>query len=54
MDKEYQSVKWLTDNNNIYIHRLSVNPTHQKMGYAQEMMSFAEDFGRLNFFYIFS
>lgn len=50
MDKEYQSVKWLTDNNNnnIYIHRLAVDPTHQKMGYAQEMMSFAESFARKN------
>jgi ribosomal protein S18 acetylase RimI-like enzyme len=49
MDEEYQSVKWLTDNNNnIYIHRLAINPTHQKMGYAQEMMSFAEGFARKN------
>jgi ribosomal protein S18 acetylase RimI-like enzyme len=49
MDKEYQPVKWLTDNNkNIYIHRLAVCPTHQKMGYAQEMMSFAEDYARKN------
>jgi ribosomal protein S18 acetylase RimI-like enzyme len=47
MDKEYHSVKWLT-NNNIYIHRLAVDPTHQKMGYAQEMMSFAESFARKN------
>ena len=49
MDEEYQFVKWLTDNNNnIYIHRLAINPTHQKMGYAQEMMSFAEGFARKN------
>ena len=50
MDEEYQSVNWLTDNNNnnIYIHRLAINPTHQKMGYAQEMMSFAEGFARKN------
>ena len=50
MDKEYNPVKWLTDNNNnnIYIHRLAVCPTHQKMGYAQEMMSFAEDYARKN------
>lgn len=49
MDKEYESVKWLTKNdNNIYIHRLAVTPTHQRMGYAQEMMSFAEDFAREN------
>ena len=49
MDKEYESVKWLTkNNNNIYIHRLAVTPTHQRMGYAQEMMSFAEDFAREN------
>ena len=49
MDKEYESVKWLTKNdNNIYIHRLAVTPAHQRMGYAQKMMSFAEDFAREN------
>ena len=49
MDKEYESVKWLTKNdNNIYIHRLAVTPTHQRMRYAQKMMSFAEDFAREN------
>ena len=50
MDEEYQSVKCITDNNNnnIYIHRLAISPTHQKMGYAQEMMSFAEGFARKN------
>lgn len=49
MDKEYHSVKWLTKNtNNIYVHRLAVSPSHQRMGYAQEMMSFAEDFARDN------
>jgi ribosomal protein S18 acetylase RimI-like enzyme len=49
MDKEYNSVKWLTKNtNNIYVHRLAVSPSHQRMGYAQEMMSFAEDFARDN------
>tara|TARA_B100001142_G_scaffold198193_1_gene196985 strand:- start:149 stop:649 length:501 start_codon:yes stop_codon:yes gene_type:complete len=49
MDKEYEPVKWLTkNNNNIYIHRLAVDPAHQGMGYGQEMMSFAEDFAREN------
>ncbi|MDB9712175.1 GNAT family N-acetyltransferase [Flavobacteriaceae bacterium] len=48
MDKEYHSVKWLTGNKNIYIHRLAVSPIHQKMGHAQEMMSFAENFARTN------
>ena len=49
MDKEYESVKWLTKNdNNIYIHRLAVTPAHQRMGYAQKMMSFAENFAREN------
>ena len=44
MDKEYKPVNWLTKNdNNVYIHRLAVHPDHQGQGYAQELMSFAED-----------
>ena len=49
MDEEYATVKWLTDNNNnIYIHRLAVDPVHQGVGYAQKMMSFAEEFAKKN------
>ena len=50
MDEEYDTVKWLTDNNNnnIYIHRLAVDPDYQGVGYAQKMMSFAEEFAKKN------
>ena len=50
IDDEYATVKWLTpnNNNNIYIHRLAVDPVHQGVGYAQKMMSFAEEFAKKN------
>ena len=33
MDEEYKNVKWLTPNkNNRYIHRLCIDPVHQKNG----------------------
>lgn len=45
MDREYKPIKWLTKNeNNIYIHRLSIHPELQGKGYAQQLMSFAEQF----------
>ena len=44
-DVEYKSVKWLTENrNNLYVHRLAVHPTYQGQGYAQKLMSFAENY----------
>mgnify|MGYP000170959375 CR=1 FL=1 len=47
MDDEYVPVKWLTPNsNNVYIHRLSVDPSFQGKGYAQKLMDFAENFAR--------
>ena len=49
MDDEYVTIKWLTKNeNNIYIHRLSVHPDFQGNGYAQQLMDFAEDYARQN------
>ncbi|WP_178991604.1 GNAT family N-acetyltransferase [Winogradskyella schleiferi] len=45
MDKEYVPMKWLTPNkNNIYIHRLAIHPKYQGLGYAQQLMAFAEHF----------
>ncbi len=42
-DKEYIPVKWLTKSeNNLYIHRLAVHPDHWGMGYARQLMDFAE------------
>ena len=47
MDEEYQSVSWLTpDQNNLYVHRLAVDPEYQGLGYAQQLMTFAEAFAR--------
>ncbi len=47
MDEEYKPIQWLTKSeNNYYIHRLAVHPDHQKRGYAQTMMDFAEDFAK--------
>lgn len=47
MDAEYQTVDWLTPNeNNIYIHRLAVHPEFQGQGYAQFLMNYAENYAR--------
>lgn len=49
MDDEYIPISWLTESgNNIYIHRLAIHPKHQGMGFAQNLMSFAEDFAKRN------
>ncbi|WP_396636367.1 GNAT family N-acetyltransferase [Maribacter sp. R77961] len=48
MDKEYQHVKWLTQLNNVYIHRLAVHPSQQGKGFAQQLMNFAEEYARTN------
>jgi len=46
-DPEYDDVKWITpDGNNLYVHRLAVHPDHQGLGYARELMDFAEQFAR--------
>ncbi|XMO88047.1 GNAT family N-acetyltransferase [Algibacter sp. AS12] len=48
MDTECQPISWLTENNNVYIHRLAVNPNYQGKGYAQQLMDFAEHYARQN------
>ena len=51
MDEEYETICWLSETkNNIYIHRLAIHPNHQSKGYAQKLMSFAEDFAKKNHF----
>ncbi len=51
MDREYEPIEWLTENyRNLYIHRLAVDPDFWGQGYAQQLMSFAEDFARKNKF----
>jgi ribosomal protein S18 acetylase RimI-like enzyme len=45
MDNEYKPIEWLTKNeNNIYIHRLAVNPKFQGKGYAQQLMNYSEHY----------
>ncbi len=49
IDEEYIPIKWLTQNkNNIYVHRLAVDPTYWGQGYAQQLMDFAEDYAKKN------
>lgn len=44
-EDEYKSVDWKFDNSKVLvIHRLVINPKHQRLGYAQKLMDFAEDF----------
>ena len=51
MDNEYMPVKWLTPNsNNVYIHRLAIDPKFQRKGYAQKLMAFTENLARNNGF----
>ena len=47
MDEEYKNVNWLTANkDNLYIHRLAVDPEYQGKGYARQLMDFAEGLAR--------
>jgi ribosomal protein S18 acetylase RimI-like enzyme len=47
MDKEYESIDWLTPNGeNLYIHRLAVHPEHQMQGHARTLMEYAEAFAK--------
>ena len=49
MDEEYIPIEWLTPNgDNIYVHRLAVHPDFQGNGYAQRLLSFAEQFAKAN------
>ncbi|QLG45462.1 GNAT family N-acetyltransferase [Costertonia aggregata] len=51
MDEEYKPIKWLTPSkNNIYIHRLAINPNLQGQGYARKLMDFGEAYARKNNF----
>ncbi len=46
-DPEYESVDWLTpDHKNLYIHRLAVHPDYQGMGFARQLMDYAEQLAR--------
>ena len=47
-DVEYVPIDWLTKDKNIYIHRLAVHPKYQGKGIAQHMMTFAENYAKIN------
>ena len=47
MDAVYKEVKWLTpDSNNMYVHRLAIDPKFQGKGLAIKLMSYAEDLAK--------
>jgi ribosomal protein S18 acetylase RimI-like enzyme len=49
IDEEYIPVTWLTANtNNLYIHRVAVDPEYWGKGYAQKLMDFGEEYAREN------
>ena len=49
MDEFYKKVKWQTPNyNNIYLHRLAVDPSYQKKGYAKQLMNFSFEYAKVN------
>ncbi len=51
IDPEYLPVEWLTPSeNNLYVHRLAIHPNFQGMGFAQKLMTFAEDFAIENYY----
>ena len=51
MDEVYNKVSWKTDGkNSVYIHRLAVDPKHQKQGIGSKLMDFAENESKLRGF----
>jgi ribosomal protein S18 acetylase RimI-like enzyme len=49
MDEVYSKVSWKTDGkNSVYVHRLAVDPKHQKQGIGSKLMDFAENESKLN------
>jgi predicted amidohydrolase/N-acetylglutamate synthase-like GNAT family acetyltransferase len=48
-EKAYGSIDWKFDDSKVLvIHRLVINPKHQRKGYAQELMLFAENLAENN------
>ena len=48
-EDEYKLINWKFDDGKILVvHRLVVNPKHQKQGYAQQLMDFAENYAVTN------
>ena len=49
MDEFYKKVKWQVPSfNNIYLHRLAVDPSFQKKGYAKQLMTFSFEYAKVN------
>jgi len=49
MDAEYIPVQWLTPNgNSTYVHRVCIHPDYQGMGFARQLMDYAEEYSRSN------
>ena len=49
MDEVYHKVAWKTNGkNSVYVHRLAVDPKHQKQGVGGKLMDFAEHESKLN------
>ena len=49
MDEVYSKVSWKTDGkNSVYIHRLAVDPKHQKQGIGSKLMEFEENESKLS------
>jgi len=43
MDEFYEKVEWLSDSkNNVYVHRLAINPNEQGNGYSKILMNYIE------------
>jgi predicted amidohydrolase/GNAT superfamily N-acetyltransferase len=48
-EAEYESIQWeYNDSKALVIHRLVIDPIHQRKGYAQKLMDFAENFAKEN------
>ncbi|MFT4848007.1 MAG: ribosomal protein S18 acetylase RimI-like enzyme [Sediminicola sp.] len=48
-DQVYSEIDWLTkDSTHYYIHRLAIHPDFQKMGFAKQLMNFAEALAKKN------
>jgi ribosomal protein S18 acetylase RimI-like enzyme len=51
-EEEYKTINWLyPDETCLVIHRLAIDPKHQRQGFAQKLMTFAENYGIENGFH---
>jgi len=51
-EEEYKIINWsYPDDTCLVIHRLAIDPEHQRQGLAQKLMTFAENYGMENGFH---